>query len=846
MSKRIEVSGSGAAASRGGVATGKGGIAIGGDVHGNVTVTIQGENVREKELAYLGGLLTRYEHWRDHYTPLAGIAEVRAAVENGPRLDLPMPFIPHGFEKLVEHGYGERVEVRREPMDDLRTAVAEHRRIVLLGDPGCGKTTTLWRLAYDYAEAAKADGRAPLPLLIPLGSYTDDAPFDTHLARHLGPLASYLETYRASGRLILLLDGLNEMPQAAYAERVERIQDGLDRQPNELVVVTCRELDYVVKLERLQKVEVAPLDETRIRTFLCNYLGDTAGERLFWAMAGDKVHALWETWQGAGGTWDEFWTADEMPKRVYKKTSGAQDRLWEGIRKEHPPLLELGRNPYLLLMIAQVYAGAGGELPANRARLFLAFVDTLLGREKKRHPRERIAVEHQQDGLSALAYAMQEERGSGTTVEREWALAQLCQAVPGCDTERLLYLATSATLLDADETTVRFYHQLLQEYFAAQELGKRVAVGETLARYWPPERWWEPSGWEETVILLAGMKQDASALLDDLAAVNPLVAARCLLEGGAQAGDAAQRGISRELMGRMIDEKEQAAARVQAGNTLARLGDPREEVTTIEGIKFCHVPAGPFWMGEGSDKDLNEWLGYDYWMALYPVTVAQFQVFVDASGHEPSRQESLRDLPNHPVMLVSWYEACAFGEWLTQAWQEEGILPAGWSVRLPTEAEWEKAARGGIQVPEKVQVAPASRRPWMREFKVELVSNTNPARRYPWGEKEDPDRANYDKTNIGTTSPVGAFPGGASPYGCEEMSGNVWEWCHSLYKPYPYDLEDGRENPGESGLRVLRGGSFFDFEWSVRCADRSGYDPDGIDFIVGFRVVVAPGFVSGH
>jgi len=75
-----------------------------------VTVTVQGENVRDKELAYLDGLLARYEFWRDHYTPLAGIAEVRAAVEDGPRLDLPMPFIPPGFEKLMEHGYGERAE----------------------------------------------------------------------------------------------------------------------------------------------------------------------------------------------------------------------------------------------------------------------------------------------------------------------------------------------------------------------------------------------------------------------------------------------------------------------------------------------------------------------------------------------------------------------------------------------------------------------------------------------------------------------------------------------------------------------------------------------------------------
>jgi formylglycine-generating enzyme required for sulfatase activity len=807
-----------------------------------VTVTKRDDDLRDKELAYLDGLLKRYEYWIDHYTPLAGIAEVRAAVKDGPRLDLPMPFIPPGFEKLIEHGYGERAKIRREPVDDLRTAVAEHRRIILLGDPGSGKTTTLWRLAYDYALEAKADAQAPLPLLVPLRGYTDDGPFDAYLARHLGALAPHLATYRASGRLILLLDGLNEMPQANYANRVDRIRDVLDRYPDEAVVVTCRALDYVEKLEQLQKVEVSPLDETRIRDFLHNYLGETAGERLFWAMTGgDDMCDLWSTWQRAGETWEAFWTAKEMPMNVRAKTRWAQYRLWTSLRKE-PPLLALGRNPYLLLMTAEVYASARGELPANRARLFAAFVDTLLGREKKRHSRKWIAVERQKEGLATLAYAMQAERERGTTVERGWAAAHLRKAVPDCDVERLLYLATSATLLDADDSTVRFYHQLLQEYFAAREMGRRVTAGESLERYWPPDHWWEPSGWEETAILLAGIEPDASTLLERLAAVNPVLAARCLLKGGAQAGEMARHNTVLVLAGSLGDGRVTPTVRVLAGQLLARLGDPRPGVgvdpaTGLPDIMWCEVPAGPFVMGSGDDdkpdydnekpQHRNESIAEDYLISRYPITNAQFVTFVEAGGYQERRywteagwewneQEGRIEaddygepfnLTNHPVVGVSWYEAVAFCRWLTKQLRQDGELGVHQEIVLPTESQWEKAARG------------------------------TDGRIYPWGNDLDPNRANYYDTRIGTTSAAGCFPGGASPYGVEDLSGNMWEWCRTKWEDDYKNYQDDNDLEGDD-FRMLRGGSFNFEQWIARCVYRSGRLPHNRNRLIGFRVCV--------
>jgi formylglycine-generating enzyme required for sulfatase activity len=244
------------------------------------------------------------------------------------------------------------------------------------------------------------------------------------------------------------------------------------------------------------------------------------------------------------------------------------------------------------------------------------------------------------------------------------------------------------------------------------------------------------------------------------------------------------------------------------------------------------IPAGPFLMGSSADNPLaldeekpqhNINLP-DYSIARTPVTNAQYANFVAVTGYPvPDHWESVDTLAeklDHPVVWVSWYDALAYCAWLTETWQERGKIGTDKVVRLPTEAEWEKAARG------------------------------EDGREYPWGNVFDPTRCNHEGSGIGDTTPVGKYsPRGDSPYSCADMAGNVWEWTSSLWgkgshKPmfaYPYDLFDGREHlsADDSFRRIIRGGAYYYTADCVRCATRNLKFPYTKHSGGGFRIVVS-------
>ncbi|MCK6625115.1 MAG: SUMF1/EgtB/PvdO family nonheme iron enzyme [Anaerolineae bacterium] len=246
------------------------------------------------------------------------------------------------------------------------------------------------------------------------------------------------------------------------------------------------------------------------------------------------------------------------------------------------------------------------------------------------------------------------------------------------------------------------------------------------------------------------------------------------------------------------------------------------------------ISAGEFLMGSDPKKDKQaqeeeqpQHTLYlpDYYMAKTPVTNVQYAAFVQATGHHAPQvnenwakpynwngQTPPQGKENHPVVVVSWDDAAAYCRWLAGA--------TGKPYRLPTEAEWEKGARG------------------------------TDGRIYPWGNQWDAQRCNSSEGGQGGTTPVDAYPAGASPYGLLDMAGNVWEWCSTVWqeKAYPFQVQDewtkaylDRTNV----LRVLRGGAFsLDGDYA-RCAIRFKGDPDSRGYFVGFRAVVSPHFVVG-
>jgi formylglycine-generating enzyme required for sulfatase activity len=227
--------------------------------------------------------------------------------------------------------------------------------------------------------------------------------------------------------------------------------------------------------------------------------------------------------------------------------------------------------------------------------------------------------------------------------------------------------------------------------------------------------------------------------------------------------------------------------------------------------EFVDIPAGPFTMGADRAHDPHaydneRWPGASgtgsvnvdrFAISRHEITVAQFTAFARATNWRGDSR-ALEGPPTHPVAFVTWPDALAYCRWLSKQ--------LGRTVRLPTEAEWEKAARG------------------------------TDGRIYPWGNEVRRDRANYENSR---TTAVGTHPCPDCAHRLADMSGNVWEWTSSPYQPYPYDAADDRANLDADALWVIRGGHYADSARMIRTTTRTGADPGARRPFIGFRVVAA-------
>ncbi|MSP12001.1 MAG: NACHT domain-containing protein [Chloroflexi bacterium] len=818
------------------------------------------------------------------------------------------------------------------------------RHLVLLGDPGSGKSTFVNFVALCMAgemlgrsEANLELLTAPLPgdsagekqdekqkerqpwshaTLLPVRIILRDfaarelpPPDQEATAEHLwrfieaelqaASLADYAPLMRRElmeqGGLILL-DGLDEVPEAGQRRtQIKQVVEGFAGTFYRCrVVVTSRTYAYQKqewRLPEFAEATLAPFSPGQIRQFV---------ERWYTHIAGLRKMQLE----------DALGRAELLKRAIF-----SSDRLQS-----------LAERPLLLTLMASLHAWRGGSLPEKREELYADAVDLLLyawesqrvvhdaqGNIAMMQPSlvEWLKVDRGQvrgllNELAFQAHAGQPDLNGAADIAEGQIVAglmHLSQNRAVNPAQLVDYLSQRAGLLLPHGVSVyTFPHRTFQEYLAACYLTDHD-FPDKIAQLACAD----PNRWREAVLLAGAKSVRGSAsliwtLAEALCYTEPeggrVTLPGCwgaLLAGQALVETADLSRISPQnqpKVDRVIDWQQQimrgdtlpALERAAAGRTLARLGDPRPQATTLEGMEFCYVPAGSFMMGS-SDKDEVAYkdekpqhpveIPYSYWIGRYPVTNAQYRAFVQAGGYArpqywPEAQaagvwtdgvvkayndETGRtaaydygepyNLANHPVVGVTWYEALAFSRWLAEWLRQQGALAPRWGVYLCSEAEWEKAVRGGLEVP-----AP----PVTRQVSTGLVlsgdaarqPNANPQRKYPWGDAPDPNRANYSDTGIGDTSAIGCFPGGASPYGVEELSGNVWEWTRSLWDKYPYPADAAgrqkREDPaaGPEERRVLRGGAFLDGDRHVRCAYRSFFNPRRWDYIFGFRVVLFP------
>ncbi len=726
-------------------------------------------------------------------------------------------------------GAVQEMEQRRVTLEEA----ASSRRVVIVGDPGSGKSTFLRRVAFELCRnlrGTRPEGSPPFltpddrrfPILIRVADLVkflaadksgrqDDSPdwIPYFLGKRSGEYRwgldeAFLAQRLERGGCLVMVDGLDEAPGRRMRERMARLFEHATRAfPKCDFLVSTRPQTNVgdAVLADFQPVRIGELEAPEIRSFFQHFT---------------RALAL-----------------SEAEAKSFE--NGLETAL-----ASRPEIREMAGNPVMLTALA-VLQHNDQRLPEYRVELYENILRWLAMAHE--HMEGRPSAEKCLESMRKLALSLQDASGGRRVQMSKRAAAELFSREFGGsvdENEELLERETQETgIISSDGGDLKFWHLSFQEYLAAREIAS-LGEEQQIERVVRSGKLYQPE-WRETMRLLGGvLRLQGEAKIEGLfqAILGGLGARPALADQVRCAAllSAMMRDLSRmkytpktpdyertvkAVMGIFETgeaEKIEIGKRIEAADLLGQVGDPR-----LDEDNWVAIPPGTFHMG--AQKASEEGRNYDkeayddespvhdvtlrgFRIRRYPVTVQEFDVFVKGRGYSarkywvegygkfeaPEDWERQKGYPNRPVVGVSWFEAAAYCAWA--------------KGRLPTEAEWERAARG----PE--------------------------GGRYPWGNEPplDPSRANYyhDKA-VGHPTPVGLYPKGDTSEGLCDMLGNVWEWCGDWYGPYEAENRDNPGGPKVGDSKVLRGGSWNNIPLLVRVSYRIRLGPSIRYYNFGFR-----------